>query len=179
MQCLRYLVLVPCGLAWSAASLAQTPPIDNWFIGSTADDEVFLFVDANTLRDREDPSLTIDAKTYKSAWVTVVNEGEVAAEDKFAWSKSLDFVDCSNDRLSTKTSTTYRLDGSVTGTATEDVALDWRDVIPGTVGAMEEAFICAAAGARLSNENWHDIGTGDPSQFARILFLGSPRTRSR
>ena len=177
---MRLATAILAGVLVATPIAARPAPVDNWLVQSTLDDEDFIFVDANSFKDREEPSLlpTVDEQTYKTAWVTVVHEGSSAAKSGYSWGKTLDFVDCAGDRIATKTLTAYKRGGSVLSTESVDM-LTWSDVIPGSIGASEREFMCADASSRTPNSSWHDIGDRDPIGFADWLYAQSPARANR
>ncbi len=156
----RRLALLGAALAAGAAlaPAAALAAADYWFLG--AGQSTFDFVDVSSFGDSADGA--------KLAWTTRVLEGKGTGKHKIKTVLTYTAFYCGDERFQALKTVEYRGDGQLRKNLDQMGPLS--QVIPGTVGASEYAFVCGAPEAR--GDKARDLGDIDPIHTADALFGG-------
>ena len=131
---------------------------DYWFLG--AGQQVYDFVDVTSFSQSADGA--------RLAWTTRVLEGKATGKHKIKTVLTFTAFYCGDDRFQALKTVEYRGDGALKRNLDQMGPLS--QVIPGTVGASEYAFVCAEPDAR--GDKARDLGDIDPIRTADALFRG-------
>ncbi|MFI4933106.1 MAG: surface-adhesin E family protein [Caulobacterales bacterium] len=130
------LVLAAGGPAAAAAPVGAAAPIagpDYWRIGASSDRTLYVYVDAATITDRAG---------LRSAQLTLIGEGAGDNARDGKWEATLVYFNCHTHEHAVKSGTYHRADGAVLRSFSFD-RLSWQAPAPGSLGAIEERFVCA------------------------------------
>lgn len=143
-----------------AASLAPGAALaaDYWFLG--AGQATFDFVDVSSFGESADGA--------RLAWTTRVLEGKATGKHKIKTVLTYAAFYCGQDRFQALKTVEYRGDGALRKNLDQMGPLS--QVIPGTIGASEYAFVCAEPEAR--GDKARDLGDIEPIHTADALFRG-------
>ncbi|MGA0602363.1 hypothetical protein ACO2Q3_16765 [Caulobacter sp. KR2-114] len=160
--------LATLGGAALAAGLALAPTAalaraDYWFLG--AGQSTFDFVDVSRIAEADDGA--------RLAWTTRVLEGKGTGKHKIKTVLTWAAFYCGEDRFQALKTVQYRGDGQLKSNL--DLPGPVAQVIPGTVGASEYAFVCADPADRADLAR--DLGDIDPIRTADQLYLAPRRRR--
>jgi len=153
------LALAPLAFAPATALAAA----DYWFLG--AGQSTYDFVDVSRITETDDGG--------RLAWTTRVLEGKGTGKHKIKTVLTYATFYCGQDRFQALKTVQYRGDGQMKSNA--DLPGPLAEVIPGTVGAAEYAFVCAEPFDRASQAR--DLGDIDPIRTADTLYRTAPSDR--
>jgi len=137
---LRYLLV---GAALAIALPAEAA--EWWAVGIGKD--AAMFVDRESVREQ-----VVAGRKVLRAWISMHNS---TSERGVKSSKSMMYVDCTEESIGRKSYIDYSATGDVIGSDTfNDYSIVWSPVAPGTLGEAELRFIC----------NWR-TGEGGVTKF--------------